>query len=75
MVYAEACRFYEATEPPYRNTRSGGQVHEQLQKKRLIRDSPEQIPFDAMNVFRRGLATMATVKKPSKIVCIGRNYA
>ncbi|PSR77542.1 hypothetical protein BD289DRAFT_143046 [Coniella lustricola] len=29
-----------------------------------------------MNVFRRGLATMATtVKTPSKIVCIGRNYA
>lgn len=29
-----------------------------------------------MNVFRRGLMTMANLKAtPRKIVCIGRNYA
>ncbi|KAK4147915.1 putative mitochondrial hydrolase FMP41 [Dichotomopilus funicola] len=28
-----------------------------------------------MMLFRRGIATMASVKRASKIVCIGRNYA
>ncbi|KAL1845258.1 hypothetical protein VTK73DRAFT_783 [Phialemonium thermophilum] len=28
-----------------------------------------------MNAFRRGVATMASIKKPGKVVCIGRNYA
>jgi hypothetical protein len=26
-------------------------------------------------LFRRGIATMSSLKTPSKIVCIGRNYA
>jgi hypothetical protein len=26
-------------------------------------------------IFRRGIASMASLKKASKVVCIGRNYA
>ncbi|KAK1769526.1 hypothetical protein QBC33DRAFT_531061 [Phialemonium atrogriseum] len=28
-----------------------------------------------MSLLRRGFATMASIKKPGKVVCIGRNYA
>jgi hypothetical protein len=36
---------------------------------------PCQLLLAMSLVFRRGIASMASLKKASKVVCIGRNYA
>jgi len=49
-----------------------------LRDHRPFLDKQEAFPSfaDIMSlIFRRGVASMASLKKASKVVCIGRNYA
>lgn len=49
----------------------------QLQFYLSIPPSQYPLPFSPIMslIFRRGVASMASLKKASKVVCIGRNYA
>ncbi len=41
----------------------------------IILRTPGFNPTTMSLIFRRGVASMASLKKASKVVCIGRNYA